>query len=136
MFVIASITLILVLIQNLIPLDGVLISVLALSDHEPLQWCNVEDCEFKSPSGQTKDYEIGICCFSSKHTAFRRKSWLSGSQNNVSKMSGMSSCRLLFQWASTRKIQLNELVQYNHHHHLIKSNLFMTWYSWKLLTWH
>jgi hypothetical protein len=29
-------------------------------------------------SGQTKDYEIGICCFSAKHTALGRKSkyWL------------------------------------------------------------
>ena len=29
-------------------------------------------------SGQTKDYEIGICCFSAKHAALRRKSkdWL------------------------------------------------------------
>jgi hypothetical protein len=28
--------------------------------------------------GKTKDYKIGICCFSAKHTALRRKSknWL------------------------------------------------------------
>ena len=32
------------------------------------------DRGFESPSGQTKDYEIGICCFSSKHAALRRKS--------------------------------------------------------------
>ena len=39
---------------------------------------------FEPWSGQTKDYEIGICCFSTKHAALRRKSndWLS--QNNVS----------------------------------------------------
>ena len=37
-------------------------------------------------SGQTKDYKIGICCFSAKHTALRRKSkdWLAQNQNNVS----------------------------------------------------
>jgi len=29
-------------------------------------------------SGQTKNYKIGICCFSAKHAALRRKSqdWL------------------------------------------------------------
>jgi hypothetical protein len=28
-------------------------------------------------SGQTKDYKIGICCFSTMHTALRRKTgWL------------------------------------------------------------
>ena len=27
------------------------------------------DREFEPRLGQTKDYEIGICCFSTKHTA-------------------------------------------------------------------
>ena len=31
------------------------------------------DCGFESRSGQTKDYEIGMCCFSAKHTALRKK---------------------------------------------------------------
>ena len=36
------------------------------------------DRGFESRSGQTKDYKIGICWFSAKHAAFRRKSkdWL------------------------------------------------------------
>ena len=29
------------------------------------------DREFEPRSGQTKDYEIRICCFSAKHTALR-----------------------------------------------------------------
>jgi hypothetical protein len=29
---------------------------------------------FYPRSGQTKDYKIGICCFSTKHVALRRKS--------------------------------------------------------------
>jgi len=35
--------------------------------------------------GQTKDYKIGICCFSAKHAALRRKSkdWLAQNQKNV-----------------------------------------------------
>jgi hypothetical protein len=48
--------------------------------------------------GQTKDYKIGMCCFSAKHAALRRKSkgWLSRNQNNVSEWSDMSIRRLLF----------------------------------------
>jgi hypothetical protein len=34
---------------------------------------NAVDNGFESRSGQTKDYEIGICCFSAKHTASRSK---------------------------------------------------------------
>ena len=36
------------------------------------------DHGFEPRSGQTKDFEIGICCFSAKHTALRRKSSESG----------------------------------------------------------
>ena len=37
-------------------------------------------------SGLTKDYKIGICCFSAKHATLRRNSkyWLAQNQNNVS----------------------------------------------------
>jgi hypothetical protein len=28
----------------------------------------------RARSGQTKEYKIGICCFSAKHTALRKKS--------------------------------------------------------------
>jgi hypothetical protein len=50
-------------------------------------------------SGQTKDYKIGICCFSAKHAALRRKSKdvLARNQNNVSEWSDMSTRGLLFQ---------------------------------------
>jgi hypothetical protein len=43
------------------------------------------DREFEPRSGQTKDYKIGICCFSAKHAALRRKNkeWLAQNQNNV-----------------------------------------------------
>ena len=59
--------------------------------------------------GQTK---IGICCFSSKHAALRRKSkdWLAQNQDNVSEWGDMSTRGLLFQCASTIKIQLSVLV--------------------------
>jgi hypothetical protein len=32
------------------------------------------DRVFELRSGQTKDYKIGICCFSAKHAALKRKS--------------------------------------------------------------
>jgi hypothetical protein len=46
-------------------IGGVMVSVLASSEVD--RW-------FVCLSGQTKDYEIGICCFSAKHAALRRKS--------------------------------------------------------------
>jgi hypothetical protein len=57
------------------------------------------DCGFKPRSGQTKDYKIGICCFSAKHAALRRKGkdWLARNQDNVSEWSDMSIRRLFFQ---------------------------------------
>ena len=50
-------------------------------------------------SDQTKDYEIGICCFAAKHAVLRRKSKnrLARNQNNVSEWSDMSTHGLLFQ---------------------------------------
>ena len=65
-------------------IGGVMVSVLALS---------AVDREFEPGSGQTKDYTIGICCFSAKHAALRRKSkdWLARNQNNVSEWSDIST---------------------------------------------
>ena len=60
---------------------------------------SVEDRGFEPRSSQTKDYKIGICCFSAKHAALRRmnKDWLARNQNNVSEWSDMSTRGLLFQ---------------------------------------
>ena len=50
-------------------------------------------------SGQAKDYNIGICCFSAKHTALKRKckDWLARNQDNVSEWDYMSIHGLFFQ---------------------------------------
>ena len=71
-------------------IGGVMVSVLASS---------AVDRGFEPQSGQTKDYTIGICCFSAKHAALRRKSndWLARNQNNVSEWSDISTRGLLFQ---------------------------------------
>jgi hypothetical protein len=60
---------------------------------------SVVDRGFEPQSGQTKDYKIGICCFSAKHAASRRKNkdWLTWNQNNVSECRNMSTRGLLFQ---------------------------------------
>ena len=60
---------------------------------------SVVDRGFDLRSGQTKDYTIGISCFSAKHSALRSKSkdWLTRDQNNVSEWSDMPTRELLFQ---------------------------------------
>ena len=57
------------------------------------------DSRFDPRFGQTKDYKIGICCYSAKHAALRRKSkdWLARNQDNVSEWSDMSTRGLSFQ---------------------------------------
>jgi hypothetical protein len=110
---------------------------------KPHRWCNgwrvrtssVADRGFDPMLGQTKDYDIGICCFSAKHTALRSKNkdWMARNQDNVSEWSDMST-RELFQWASSIKIQLSVLV-WNKADFIIislKINLFTPWYSWTI----
>jgi hypothetical protein len=77
---------------NLDRIGGPVVSVLASS---------AVDRGFEPRSGQTKDYKIGICCFSAQHASLRRKSkdGLTRDQNNVFEWS-----ELLFQWASTMQI--------------------------------
>jgi hypothetical protein len=50
------------------------------------------DRGFEPPSGQTKDYKIGICCISVKYTALRRKrkDLLVLNQDNVSEWRDMN----------------------------------------------
>jgi hypothetical protein len=104
---------ILVQIQNLIiHIGSVMVSMLALS---------VVDCELEPWSGQTKDYKTGICSFSAKHAALRRKGkdWLAQNQNNVSKWSDMSTCRLvLVSYHYKNPTQHVGLEQSRPHHHL------------------
>jgi hypothetical protein len=55
------------------------------------------DCGYELRSCQTKEYKIGICCFSAKNAALRRKSkdWFTRNQNNVSEWSDISTQWLL-----------------------------------------
>ena len=76
-----------------------------------LAWSTI-DRGFEPRSDQTKDYKIGICCFSGKYAALGTKSkdWLARNQDNVFGWDDMFILGLLFQWASTMKIQLSVLV--------------------------
>ena len=60
---------------------------------------SVVDRGFETRCGKTKDYKIGVCCLSAKHTALRRKSkdWFARNQDNVSEWGVMSFRELLFQ---------------------------------------
>jgi hypothetical protein len=85
------------MIQETIPLTyvhdrGEMVSVLASSVVD-------RQLEPRSPSGQTKDFKIDICCFSAKHAAVRRKSkdWVARNQDNVSEWDDMFTRRLLLQ---------------------------------------
>ena len=51
------------------------------------------DHGFKLCLGQTKDYKIGICCYSAKHTSLwcKSKDWLAQNQENVSEWSNTST---------------------------------------------
>jgi hypothetical protein len=52
---------------------------------------SVIDCGYELRSCQTKEYKIGICCFSAKNAALRRKNkdGLARNQNNVSEWCDM-----------------------------------------------
>ena len=71
-------------------IGGVMVRVLASS---------VVERGFEPQSGQTKDYKIGICCYSAKNVALRRKSKdrLTQNQDNVFECGDMSIRGLLFQ---------------------------------------
>jgi hypothetical protein len=54
------------------------------------------DRGFEPQPGKSTDYEIGICCFFSKHTALRSKNkdWLDQNRDIVSEWSDMSIHKL------------------------------------------
>jgi hypothetical protein len=85
------------------------------------------------------DYIIGICCFPAKHVALRTTSyeWLARNQDNMSDWDCMSIHRLLFQSASTMKIQLSVLVEYKADLIIISSkiSLLSSDIVERLLTW-
>jgi hypothetical protein len=69
--------------------------------------------------GQTKDYQIGICCFSVKHTMLRRKGkdWLAQNQDNVSEWGDMAKrvyCGVL------QEIYFTKRNKHSIHHNLKK----------------
>jgi hypothetical protein len=72
------------------------------------------DCGYELRSCQTKEYIIGICCFSANNAALRRKSkdWLARNQNNVSEWSDIST-----QWLLLAHLAKGNV---NFYHHLAR----------------
>ena len=70
------------------------------------------DREVEPRSCQTKDSKIGICCFSTKYAELRRKirDWLARKYDKLFGLGDMYIRGLLFQLASTIKIELIVLV--------------------------
>ena len=91
------------------------------------------DCGFERRSGQTKEHRIGICCFSAKHAALRRKSkdWLA--RIRIMCPSGATCLPAdLFQLTLLKSNSACVgLVQSVPHHHLIENLLVLACYSWK-----
>jgi hypothetical protein len=86
-----------------IRIGEVIVSLFALS---------AVDYWFQPWSIQTKHYTIGMCYFSAKYAALRRKrkDWFALNHENVSERSDMPTQGLLYQWDSTMKIQLSVMV--------------------------
>ena len=94
-----------ILLPNLESHDFVMVSVLGSS---------VVDHGFEPWSCQTRGYNIDVCFSSTSYSVETKKSkrLLALNWDNVSAWRGMSTCVLLFQWASAIKIQLSEFVWY------------------------
>ena len=92
-------------------IGGVLVCVLAQS---------FVDREFEPRSGQTKEENNGICCFSAMHAALRRKSkdWLARNQNNVSEWTDIVLSVSQHYKNPTQRVGLE---QRGPHDHLIKN---------------
>ena len=71
---------------------------------------------------ESKDFKIGICCFSAKHTALRKKSKdrLAWNQDNVSK------------WPTCLTTYVLVLYKADFTTISLKINLFSPWYSWNI----
>jgi hypothetical protein len=97
--------------------SGVTVSVLA---------SRVVDRGFKPRSGQTKDYEIGICCICSKHSALRRKGKYWFARNQIMCPSGATclstDCCEVAQSNPTKCVVL----VHSRPHHLIDNYLLAT----------
>jgi hypothetical protein len=67
---------------------------------------------FEPRSGQTKDYLIGVYCFSANHASLRRKTkdWLAQNKTNVLEWRDMPTSGLLFQYTSTKSNKADMII--------------------------
>ena len=90
------------------------------------------DCGYEPWSCQTKDYNIGICCFSSKNAALRRNSrdWLARNQNNVSEWSDIST-----QWLLLAHLAKDNVSFYHHLAPVVRRLSSINYSHFNLLLW-
>jgi hypothetical protein len=90
------------------------------------------DCGYEPLSCQTKDYKIGICCFSSKNAALRRNSrdWLAQNQNNVSEWSDIST-----QWLLLAHLAKDNVSFYHHLAPVVRHLSSINYSHFNLLLW-
>ena len=81
------------------------------------------DRGFEPLSGQNKNYTIGICYFSAKHVALRRKrkDWLARNQDNVSEWGRHAYTSTCFSELALNPSERVDLVQSRPHHRLIEN---------------
>ena len=95
----------------------------------PHRECNGEyavDRTFQPRSGQIKYYEIDICCFPVKLSAYssKRIDWLTKHEDNVVEWSDMSTTDCCFgELALKNSIESVGLVQSPHHHRIITMSM-------------
>ena len=79
----------------------------------------------------TKDYKIGICCFSVKYIALKRKSkdWLTHNQYNWETCQSVDCC---FSELVNPTKHVGLIIHRRNYFHLIKCNLFSPWYNWNI----
>jgi hypothetical protein len=59
---------------------------------------DLNQIRFELLSGQTKEYTLGMCCFSAKHAVLRskiRKDWSACNQDNMSEGRNMSTRNMI-----------------------------------------
>jgi hypothetical protein len=112
------------LISN--PVYGVVVSVVALS---------MVDRGLESPLGQTKEYQLGICCFFDRHEGVTSKDWLVENQDNMLRVDQYVYQRTVVSLRDKNQIKPVGLVQRKYFHHLIVVGLTST-YMYAITTKH
>jgi len=87
------------------------------------------DREFEPQSGQTKDYKIGIYCFSAEQGERAKTNWLGIRIMYLSGATCLPADFCFSEVALQKPTKRVGLVQTRYRHHFNQMNLFSSWYS-------